>query len=119
MREFQQKINPSEHLEQLRREVAASPEKAKEILQRHWEMKPEQMYGKEYQLQSQQISELEKRIMDPAYQGKEGVMTELFTIAEEKGLLNAAKVAKNLPISFLDEFHDRLITILNGTGNFK
>jgi len=109
---FEPRITPEQEREQLSSEIAQSPEKAQEILKRHFEKEPVDVYLPEYDVSSKQLSEIEKRIVDVGYEEKDKIIKELFNIVKTKGALNAVKVAEKLTPSLLDEFHDRLVSDL-------
>jgi hypothetical protein len=116
--QFEQRITPEQEWRQLKeRTTAGSPEKSKEIVREHLEQKPEQVYVPSYQYSPEQLSEIERQLTDPRYREKEEAVQRLFEIAREKGLLNAAKMAKNMDPAVEDAFHDRVIKYLHQEQN--
>ncbi|MBU2633581.1 hypothetical protein KJ751_03730 [Patescibacteria group bacterium] len=106
---FEPKITPEQEREQLSGQITRTPEKAREIMGKHFEKKPSDIYLPEYDISPGQFSEIEKKIVDIGYEEKDRIMKELFSIAETKGVLNAFNVARKLTPSLLDDFHDQLV----------
>ncbi|MFC1756557.1 hypothetical protein ACFLZC_00125 [Patescibacteria group bacterium] len=107
-----EKITPQQERAQLQEKITASPENTQEIVTEHAQLTPEEIYTPDYQYSPEQIKEMEKNILDSSHKEKEETISRLFSIAEEKGILNAIKVSKNLPESLMDEFHDHLVKSL-------
>jgi len=106
---FEPKITPEQEKERLSSEIAQTPERAREIMEKHFEKKPSDVYLPGYDISSKQFSEIEKRIVDVGYEEKDKIIKELFHIVETKGALNAVGVVQKLTPALIDEFHDRLV----------
>lgn len=105
----EQNFTPETEKTHLREQISVSPERAKEIIKEHVQQTPEEIYDPKFHYTPEQLVEAEKRVIDKHYQKKESALQHLFEMAEEEGILNAVKTAKNLPASVMDEFHDRLV----------
>ncbi len=108
-----EKITPRQELAGLKEQVSVSPEKAKEIVGRHLEQKPERVYAAGFTPSPEKFAQLEKQLLDPHYKEKEKAIEKIFKIAENHGLINAVKVAQKADPALLDEFHDRVVKYIN------
>ncbi len=107
--QFEQKISPQQEWQGLREKVESSPEQTREIVGEHVQLKPEQIYSKENLISGEDLKSVEKAIIDPAQGEVQKAVDNLFKFAEQKGIVNAAKVSKNLDPAIDDAFHDRLV----------
>ena len=113
---FEQQITPESQKEFLRGQIEKQPERAKEIMGDYLQKEPEVVYGPEKVVGRQEMSEMEKRIVDVRYEERENAVQYLFQIARDKGLLYASRVAKKADPSVMEEFHDRLVNYLYPSG---
>lgn len=105
----QEKITPKQEAIQLKEQISASPEKAKEIVGAHLEKEPERVYASGFTPSPEKMAQLKQQLLDPHYKEKEKAMEKIFRIAESHGLINAVKAAQKADPALLDEFHDRII----------
>ncbi|MDD5032546.1 MAG: hypothetical protein PHC85_00285 [Candidatus Pacebacteria bacterium] len=115
--QFEQGITPETERANLRERVLSSPEQGREIIKEYAELPPEKVYAPEYNLSPEEMEKLERRVIDVNFEEKEKVLQELFNIAREKGIINAAKAASKLPPSLLDDFHDLLVRFVHEEQN--
>lgn len=106
-----EKITPQQEMSQLKEQVSASPERAKDIISSHLERKSGEVYQTGFSPSPKMFAELEQQLLDPHFREKEKAVEKIFAIAENHGLINAAKVARKADPALLDEFHDRLVKL--------
>lgn len=109
---FEQKITPAEDWKHLKEKVVEFPQSAKEVVKEHLQQKPEEIYSPEHVVSSEKLKATEQNIADADQKEKEEIIDELFKLAEEKGLLNAARALQKLDPSLVDGFHDRVVEFL-------
>jgi len=111
--ENKERITPREEMADLKKQISASPERAREIVTSHLERDPEQIYQVGFTPSPEKFARLEQQLLDPHYKEKEKAMEKIFAIAEDHGLINAVKAAQKADPALLDEFHDRVIKYIN------
>ncbi|RJQ32348.1 hypothetical protein C4572_01350 [Candidatus Parcubacteria bacterium] len=105
------------HYEQKKLEVESGKEKvpesgepAKEVFYRHAASKPETVLTEKYRISDKEKESLVAKLLNLPAEEHDAKIEELLALAEEKGILNALTVAKNLNNPHLeDDLHRALI----------
>jgi len=103
-----------QEIEILKKRIAEleSPEAVKEAIKEHAEKPPEKILTEEYRLAPEEIKKQTERIVDlgTGEESHQRQILELLRLAQEKGVLNAVSVVKQLNNPHLeDDFHAALI----------
>jgi len=87
------------------------PEIIKEALREHIEKIPEEVLTKEYRLPIVEIKKQAERIggLKNEEEPHQRQVLELLQISQDKGILNAVSIVKQLDPHLEDDFHDALI----------
>jgi len=93
----------------------ARPEIIKEALKEHTEKIPEQVLTKEHRLPVEEIKKQAERIggLKNEEEPHQRQVLELLQISQDKGILNAISIAKQLDPHLEDDFHDALVRYLS------
>lgn len=109
-----EKITPQQEITDLKEQVAASPERAKDIISSHLERRAEDVYQAGFSPSPEKFAQLEQQLLDPHYKEKEKAIEKIFAIANDHGLINAVRAAQKAKHpALLDEFHDRVIKYIH------
>lgn len=103
----------------LKEQIAAAPEKAKEIIKEHSQQLPETIFANDYQVSMAEKKDIQKTLEDPNYEEKKNLLGALLRLAEEKGILNAIAMIREMDPSIEDAFHDLLVQYLQSEKGEK
>lgn len=91
----------------------------KETIKEHAEKIPEQVLTEEHRLPAEEIKKQAERIggLKNEEELHQRQVLELLQISQDRGILNAISIAKQLDPHLEDDFHDALVKYLSGMKN--
>lgn len=92
----------------------------REALREHVEKKPEEILAEPHRLQPEEVKAQAERIsgLKTAEEPHQRQVAELLQFAQEKGVLNAVSIIKEIDDPHLeDDFHDGLVQFFQGIKN--
>jgi hypothetical protein len=95
------------------------PEIIKEAIKEHAEKIPEEVLTEEHRLPAEEIKKQAERIggLKNEEEPHQRQVLELLQLSQDKGILSAISIAKQLDPHLEDDFHDALVKYLSGMKN--